>query len=117
MKKGAKPRRKTDDNTITFRLPPDEFLELVQRGDRLGISRHLLGQHYVTQMLNVEYDHSNVVAVTEHLANNITELRKDVAIAVEALLLASGQYSEEDARGWVKSQFKILIPNVEPTET
>ena len=116
MKKSIKPGRKTDDNTVTFRLPPDELLELVQRADRLQISRGLLAQYYLSQMLCVEHDLFVTKGIIENVVATIDEMRHEMAIGVEALLLASGNVSEPDARRWVKSQMKITAPDYDVSE-
>lgn len=108
MNRYASNRRKPSrEDGVTFRLKEDELLELVQRADRLGLSRHMLGREYVTQALAVEDDRSDLIAMMNALANAIHELRLDLAFGVEALLVASGQYSAEEAHTWVQSQFKV----------
>ena len=100
-----------NNSTVTYRPEEDDLLELIRRADRLRVSRHLLGREYVSQMLAVEQDRSDVLAALQQLFFTITELRKDVAIGVEAILLASGQFTEKEAHEWVVSQFKIHIPD------
>jgi len=107
MKTSSSPPRKSRrSDGVGFRLKEEDLGELVQRAARLGVSRHNLGREYVRQMLAAEFDRTELIAMLKRLGDAIFALRTDVALSVEAILVATGHYSEEVAHNWVESQLR-----------
>src|SRR5262245_789984 len=98
---------KRRNNGVNFRLEETHLLELKQRAARLGISSHRMGRQYVEDMLNSQYDRTQMIDAIKMLGDNIINLRRNVALSVEALLLAAGRQTDEEIEEWVKEQFKI----------
>lgn len=112
MKDEAQSRDRRDGNTVTFRLQLDALHVLVGRAKLLGVSRHQLAQLYVLQMLALEETQGDLTAGFEAVRKDITEMRAEIALGVEALLLTSGKYEPQEARKWVQSQFHIPIADL-----
>ena len=90
---------------IAFRLEEDLREVLVSRAEELGVSPHLLARHYVTEQLYEAEDRSAARESLTTLQTDLRELRADLALAVEALLVSAGKVPAAEARKWVEESF------------
>ena len=86
---------------IAFRLEEDLREVLVSRAEELGVSPHLLARHYVTEQLYEAEDRSAARESLTTLQTDLRELRADLALAVEALLVSAGKVPPAEAQTWV----------------
>lgn len=87
-----------------FRLDPDDLAELKARAARLGVSHHQLARYYVEIGL-----HGSDEPLRKTMAAwqaSVQLLRRDLAMAVESLLISAGKATAEQARAYVDANFR-----------
>jgi hypothetical protein len=87
--------------TIGFRLDTESVEVLASRAKLLRVSVHQLARYYVQLALAQENETLNVGEKIETLGEAFIEMRKDVAVATEALLTSAGKVSDQNAKTWV----------------
>lgn len=92
--------------SIGFKLDSEFLRALEARADALGASRHLLAKQYVILALTENEERVKLNHFIESLLREIIELRRDCALATEALLVSAGQATEEQSRAWIKGNFR-----------
>ena len=94
---------KKSGKNITFR-PEQEIYDLLeQRALALGVSIHEVACHYVTGVVRGETgEQSSPAAVVALLA----DLREDIAVSVEHLLVSAGRVKAEDALKWTDENLR-----------
>jgi hypothetical protein len=83
---------------ITFRLPAAFHNTLVDWATTEKTSHNLLAKRIVIEAIRRN-------ALTEELASmqqQLSDLRKDLAVATRALLVMAGKVKDEEASAWVK---------------
>ena len=112
MNRMKMPKRKTsqfkkkDSPTVGFRLDDEVREALEDRAKGLRVSYHELARIYVIEALlepEVRTEMTKFIAALHH---EVCELREDVSLAVQALLVYAGKASEEEALAYVKENFK-----------
>jgi hypothetical protein len=88
---------------IGFRLELDQAGLLAERAARLGVSPHELARYYVVESLLAAEELAAVGNAVGIVHQQMQQLNKDLALAVEALLASAGRVSEKQARDWVKT--------------
>jgi len=97
--KVAKPTART---TIGFRVDEELFAELTRRAKALGVSPHELARHYVMELLSAEEERTALRETVNAVGQHMIEIRKDIALAVEALLSSAGTLDEKQAHQWTQ---------------
>jgi hypothetical protein len=99
-------RRKaqTKENNVNFRLDDLAFDKLLNNAQQFNTSHHLYARECLVQVLNEPVERAELTRRVAAQEAALMELRVDLALAVEALLIASGNYSEQQAGEWVRSQ-------------
>ncbi len=92
--------------TVGFRLDAESRRVLMGRAKQLKVSPHELARHYVILMLHEAEERAMLREDTLELRRALIQLREDVATTAEALLVAAGEVSEEQAHAWVEEHFK-----------
>lgn len=91
---------------IGFRID-DQTRELL--GDRiasLDVSAHEWARHCLLTILKENQDREAWEAAVTTLHHEINELRNDVALATQALLVVAGKMPSEKAREWIGRNLK-----------
>lgn len=91
---------------IGFRID-DQTRELL--GDRiasLDVSAHEWARHCLLTILKENQDREAWEAAVTILHHEINELRKDVALATQVLLVVAGKMPSEKAREWIGQNLK-----------
>ena len=92
--------------TVGFRLGESHRAELESRARKSGSTPGELARQFVVETLEgdqeVERLRMKVSAVESELGN----LRKDLSVSVQALLVATGRVTAEQAREWVKQNLE-----------
>ena len=91
--------------TIGFRLDPAANRELATRAERLGLSSHQLARDYVIQMLQASEQGTNLKNANDSVHAHLCELREDLSLAIETLLIAAGNVEKTEARAWIAANF------------
>ena len=92
--------------TIGFRLDDECRRVLGARAARLGVSAHELARQYVIEMLEAGEERAALREAVTRLHDQLTELREDVAVTAEVLLVSAGKVKEADAREWADENFR-----------
>ena len=79
---------------------------LGHRAALLGISPHEWARHCLLTILHEEEDRNNWETAVMTLHHEINELRTDLALATQALLVVAGRMPEAKAREWIKGNLK-----------
>jgi len=104
-------------HVIAFRLDPTSREALATQAARLEVSVHELARHYVVQALTmgqtltqltsslalVHEDLHGSQQVLEGLLQHLLALRLDLALAVQALLVASDRVDAKQAQAWAEA--------------
>lgn len=104
-------------HVITFRLDPGSREALATQAARLEVSVHELARHYVVEGLTmgealtqltsslalVHEDLHGSRQVLEGLLQHLLALRLDLALAVQALLVASDRVDAKEAQAWAQA--------------
>lgn len=94
--------------TISFRLDAETSRVLASRAAMLGCSPHLLAKQYVELALQESIERGQIAMTLLQLERLLRGVRDDLASTAVALLVKSGDVSEEDARTWVDENFARL---------
>lgn len=89
--------------TVGFRLDDEHRVLLGGRALKAGVSPHELARQFVVEALN---DRAQLPAVQQAivaLGAQVEQLRADLALAVEALLVGAGSAKSEEASEWVRN--------------
>lgn len=98
--------RAESSEVIGFRLEPDAGSVLAARAAALGVSRHELARQYVIQMLAESDSREAVVQAIRTLNREIQELREDVSLSTQTLLVSAGKVNPSDAEAWAADNLK-----------
>lgn len=90
---------------IAFRLDADSRRLLEKRAASLRISSHQLAKLYVISELAEPEQRMVSHEVMTAILHGMGLLRDDLATVAEGLLVASGNYSAEEAHQWVVENF------------
>jgi hypothetical protein len=97
---------RTKSQTTGFRLDP-EFLEALKgRAEILNVSTHDLARQYVMERLMEEDEKGATLNALEVVHKQLLELRSDIALAAEAILISGGACEEDEARKWVQENLE-----------
>ena len=99
--------------TTSFRLEEASQRVLAERAAALGVSPHELARRYVLESLKPvpsppdrpSHDPAELLEGLQAVYYHLLETRKDLALAVEALLSRAGQVSEAEAHAWVRENY------------
>lgn len=91
--------------TIGFRLDPSASKTLADRARRLGVSSHQLARDYVMQALQAGDQEARLKDATDSVHAHLHELREDLSLALEALIIVAGDLEQKEARAWMKQNF------------
>ena len=94
---------------ITIRLEFEAVKELDARAQRQGITRSDYAREIIFEALNDQSELARLQMEVSILKDELSELRGDLAVAVQALLVAgtSGQkITSQDAKAWVQANMK-----------
>ncbi len=98
--------RGTNSPIVGFRLDTEAHSVLAQRAALLGVSAHELARYFVLAILAEGEERNELRESVDSLQTNVEELRQDLAMVVEVLLVTSGKVSESAAREWVKDNLQ-----------
>ena len=91
---------------VGFRLDPEEVALLADLAEQQGRSRHELARLWVQERLeNGGLDNAWMIGV-KSLHSHLIQVRKDLALGVEAVLCATREGMEEEARAWVDKHLR-----------
>jgi polyhydroxyalkanoate synthesis regulator phasin len=109
MKTANQKSKEPNGNTATtvgFRLDEESREALDRRAKRLGVSTHELARDFVFEVLWEGQERAELRHAVSALHREVSELRKDIALALEALLVSTGKATEDEARVYVEENFK-----------
>ena len=109
MPKKTTPQGKTPSKprsrTISFRLDETMFSALEHRARLLKTSTHDLARYYAIEALHRSVELDAILDHLSQLEDDINKVRGDVVTAAEALMVASGHCTVEEARKWGSGVF------------
>lgn len=93
--------------TIGFRLDETSRQALGRQAKRLGVSPHELARFYVLELLSANEERQALRDTLEMVYHQNDCFRRSMALAVEALLTASGKLSPQQAKEWSAANFNF----------
>ena len=90
---------------IGFRLDDASREVLGERAAALGVSPHELARRYLIEVLHEPEERAALREALVVLHKEITGIREDIPLAVEALLTSAGKVTAADARAYVEEHF------------
>ena len=103
---GANLQAATCPATIGFRLDHDSAKALAERAAQLGVSPHKLSQSLVVAALCEKQKVAELCEVVGALAQGMFQLREELALMAEVLLVHGGKMSSDKAQSWVDTNLK-----------
>ena len=92
---------------ITFRVSEEELLELERNAGKGQVTIQQFAKRALLERLTA--DAGNVALSVSALKEELLELRQDLAVSVEALLVTAGKVPPEDALKFVSEKLKKRI--------
>ena len=109
MNRAKKPRTGTRlasiPAAVTFRLEKSLREALDARAAALGVKPNLLARGSVVDQLQANENRANLHEAMQAAHGHIAELREDLSLAIETLLVACGDVDKQEARAWVEKNF------------
>lgn len=109
MNRAKKPRTGTRlasiPAAVTFRLDKSFREALDARAAALGVKPNLLAREYVVEQLQANDERARLRDVMRATQGEVVELRQDLSLAVETLLIACGEVDKQEARAWIEKNF------------
>ena len=95
-----------DDKTIGFRVDNDLFSRFEEVSKREGIGPHEWVKQAALRELEGYNQIPKIALQTEVIKQELVELRKDLAVATEGILVSAGKATHEQASKFVKANLK-----------
>ncbi len=92
--------------TVGFRLDEEHRRELGKRALKAGVSPHDLARLFVVAALHDREELPTLRAAILALESEIAELRRDLALSVESLLLSTEADTPENIRTWIRKNLR-----------
>ena len=97
---------RTNEKVISFRLDGEPLSTLEEAAERAGMSVHEWARRAVIRELDSGNLLPKLALQSEALSAEMVELRKDLAVVTEALLVSAGKATSEQAAKFVKANLK-----------
>lgn len=97
---------KETQKTFGFRLDSGNRGKLEARAKKTGVTPSELAREIIVESLNDEKELDRLRLKVSAVEGELSELRKDFSVAIEALLAASGKVTPEQAKEWVRLNLK-----------
>ena len=97
---------RTNEKVISFRLDGEALRTLEEAAERAGVSAHEWAKKAVIRELESGNLLPKIAMTGEALSAEMVELRKDLAVITEALLVSAGKATSEQAAKFVKANLK-----------
>ena len=91
--------------TVSFRLPKNLFDHLEADAQRQGRGAHEHARQLLTDVLE-DADREQLKEKVLELGQGLLELREDLAVAIEAVLVGAGQVKSDEAKEWVNENLR-----------
>lgn len=91
---------------IGYRIDDATRKLLGERVRSLDVSPHEWARYCLLTILHEEHDREGWQAAVTSLHHEINELRNDVALATQALLIVAGKMPSQKAREWIAQNLK-----------
>lgn len=100
----AAKQQRDESAPVSFRLD-SLYRQMLEERSEPGLSLHMAARNLLMEALEkqagADFDIKAMASQIAQLALEVQELRTDVAVAVQALLVASGRVTSEEAKLWV----------------
>ena len=97
---------RTNEKVISFRLDGEPLSTLEVAAERAGMSVHEWAKRAVIRELESGNLLPKIAMTGDALSAEMVELRKDLAVVTEALLVSAGKATSEQAAKFVKANLK-----------
>lgn len=91
---------------MNFRLDDLAHEKLLTYARQFNMSHNLYARECLINLLEEPVERAELTRRVAAQEAALREFRIDLALAVEALLIASGNYTEQQAKEWVQSQLR-----------
>lgn len=92
------------DKVIAFRLSPDALEQAEEAAKRRSVTVNELARDAFLSSLSSEGDIHKVALRMTNIESEISELRRDLAVATQAILVTSGKVSPEEAEKFAREK-------------
>ena len=97
---------KREEKIISFRVDGEQLLRLEEAAYHAGISPHEWAKRATIRELDFDNLLPKVALQTEVMRQELIEIRKDIAVATEGILVSGGKASNEQAARFVKANLR-----------
>ena len=97
---------KTEGKIFSFRLDGELVSKLNEAAERTGLSPHEWLKRAAIRELNGLSNLPKLALQNEAIKQELIELRKDIAVATEGILVSAGKATNEQASRFVKANLK-----------
>jgi predicted transcriptional regulator len=91
---------------MTFRLDTETKGRLEKLAERTGVKPGELVRDIVKEKIDTGQEIDRLRLKVSAVEGELSELRKDLSVAVQAILCASGRVTPEQAQEWVRLNMK-----------
>jgi len=92
--------------SIGFRLDVESLRLLTEKAARSNVSVHELARTYVLEMLYMSQQIDGVGFALTDVFEGLYELRENLALSVQTLLVSAGKITRAEAEKWVDNNIK-----------
>jgi hypothetical protein len=97
---------KENEKVVSFRLDGDSLSALEEAAERAGVGVHEWAKKAVIRELESGNLLPKIAMTGEALSAEMVELRKDLSVITQALLVSAGKATSEQAAKFVKTNLK-----------
>ena len=94
--------KKQAQKTFGFRLDSANRERLEARAKKVGVTPGELAREIIVETLDDDREIDRLRLKVAAVAEELGDLRKDLSVAVQALLVSSGKVTQEQAQEWVR---------------
>jgi hypothetical protein len=94
------------EKVIAFRLPGDALEQVEQAAKRRAVSVNELARETLLAALSTEEDSHRIALRVTAIEGELSELRRDLAVATQAILVTAGKVPPEEAEKFAREKLR-----------
>lgn len=99
---------KEPQKTLGFRIDGPNRERLEARARKVGVTPGELAREIIVESLGEDREIDRLRLKVSKVEEQVIDLRRDLSVAVQALLAASGRVTPEQAQEWVRLNMKTV---------
>jgi hypothetical protein len=96
------------DKTIGFKVDRELYSKLLEAAEREGIGPHIWAKQAMIRILEDQNYLPKISLQVEAIKQELLEIRKDIAVATEGILVSGGKATLEQAAKFVNTNLRDI---------